>query len=143
MRISNKYIESVEQSALALGLCGLWVVQRKLPRKPCFPEHFERITLFITIIPHKKMTFICTTVKTSIKFFFVVLIEMTAKGPQNAAKKNFHSSKEKLVEFGETPRGPRHAADFQHKQGRYNFFKNMAEFANSSHMFTKTIYFNI
>lgn len=68
---------------------------------------------------------------------------MTAKGPQNAAWKNFHSSREKLVELVETPRGPRPAADFQHKQGRYKFFTNMAEFAISCHMFTKAIYFNI
>lgn len=42
--------------------------------------------------------------------------KMTAKGPQNAARKNFHSSREKLVELVETPGGPRPAADFQHKQ---------------------------
>lgn len=51
-------------------------------------------------------------------------------------KKNFQGSKQSLVDFGEAPRGPSPAADFKHKQGRYNLLKIMAEFANPSNMFT-------
>lgn len=62
---------------------------------------------------------------------------MTTKGPQNMAKKKFHSSKEVLVEIGETPRGPSPAAEFKHKQGgRYNLLKIRTEFTNSSNILT-------
>lgn len=41
--------------------------------------------------------------------------KVTTKGPQNVVRKNFHSSKEMLVEFGEAPRSSIPAAHFKHK----------------------------
>ncbi|XP_075891891.1 E3 ubiquitin/ISG15 ligase TRIM25-like isoform X10 [Nelusetta ayraudi] len=41
--------------------------------------------------------------------------KVTTKGPQNVVRKNFHSSKEMLVEFGEAPRSSSPAAHFKHQ----------------------------
>lgn len=87
----------------------------------------------------EELTFICISY-TSIKFlYFFVSIEVTTKGPQNVVRKNFHSSKEMLVEFGEAPRSSSPAAHFKHQPGRYIFLKCMAEFAISSNMLSQAI----
>lgn len=66
---------------------------------------------------------------------------MTTKGPQNVIRRNFDSSKEMLMDFRETPRGPSPAAYFKHKQGRYNLLEIMSEIANFSNMFTRAAVF--
>lgn len=68
---------------------------------------------------------------------------MTTKGPQNLARKDFQSSMDVMVEFGETLGGPRPAADLKHKPGRYNLLKIMAEFANSANMFASAVIFHL
>lgn len=83
--------------------------------------------MFIFIKRRENLT-VSVTVKLLI--FFVCFKEVTAKGPQNLARKNFHRSMDLPMDFGETSRASSPAAGFKQKQGRYNLLKIVSEFVN-------------